>query len=210
VPANVLDNDLNTRWSASGDGQWIQFCRSAQGSVNGVQIAFYKGNERQSTFDVLVSTNGTAWTTAATGLQSSGTSLALQTFSFPAKTAKYIRILGHGNNLNAWNSYTEVKILTATALADTTKNAAVENVVLSCYPNPAEDQVTIRYQVEEAGNVKMSLHYPNDARHTILLEEYKTAGVYHTTFSTRTLPTGMYIIKLTRNQDTSTTRLLKK
>ncbi len=26
VPANVLDNDLNTRWSASGDGQWVQFC----------------------------------------------------------------------------------------------------------------------------------------------------------------------------------------
>jgi hypothetical protein len=210
IPANVLDNDLNTRWSASGDGQWIQFCRAAQASVNGVQIAFYKGNERQSTFDVLVSTNGTAWTTAATGLQSSGTSLALQTFSFPARTAKYIRIVGHGNNVNAWNSYTEVKILTATAGTDTAENAAVENVVLSCYPNPADDEVTIHYQVAEAGTVKMSIHHPHDAQHTILLEEYKTAGVYQSTFSTRTLPKGMYIIKLTRNQDTSTTRLLKK
>jgi glucose/arabinose dehydrogenase len=113
IPANVLDNDLNTRWSANGDGQWIQFCLANSTTVSGVQIAFYSGNVRASTFDVLTGIDGLNWTTAATGLVSSGTSLNLETFTFTPRTAKYVRIVGHGNNVNAWNSYTEVKIQTS-------------------------------------------------------------------------------------------------
>jgi endoglucanase len=114
VAANVLDNDLNTRWSASGDGQWIQFCLNDTLSVTGVQIAFYNGNVRTSTFDVLVGNDGTSWTTAASGRVSSGTSTALETFTFTAVSGKYVRIVGHGNSVNLWNSYTEVKIQTGT------------------------------------------------------------------------------------------------
>lgn len=114
VPANVLDNDLNTRWSANGDGQWIQFCLSAPASVTGVQIAFYSGNTRTTTFDIQVSNNPSAgWTTVGAGLTSSGTSVELETFSFAPVTAQYVRILGHGNSVNAWNSLTEVKVSTA-------------------------------------------------------------------------------------------------
>lgn len=112
VAGNVLDNDLNTRWSASGDGQWIQFCLANPASVSGVQVAFYNGNSRTSTFDVLVGNDGNNWTNAATGRVSSGTSNALETFSFTPVTGKYVRIVGHGNSVNLWNSYTEVKIQT--------------------------------------------------------------------------------------------------
>jgi endoglucanase len=110
----VLDNDLNTRWSASGDGQWIQFCLNNATTVSGVQIAFYSGNTRTSTFDVLTGTDGLNWTNAATGVTSSGTSLNLETFSFSPRSAKYVRLVGHGNSVNAWNSYTEVKIQAGT------------------------------------------------------------------------------------------------
>jgi hypothetical protein len=119
VPANVLDNDLNTRWSASGDGQWIQFCLDDTLTVTGVQIAFFSGDVRTSTFDVLVGNNGSAWTTAAAGRVSSGTSTALETFSFTPVSGKYVRIVGHGNSVNAWNSYTEVKIQTDNGGAQT-------------------------------------------------------------------------------------------
>ena len=210
IPTNVLDNDLNTRWSASGDGQWIQLCLSSSTTVSGVQIAFYKGNERQSTFDVLTSSNGTSWTTAAAALQSSGTSLALQTFSFTPRTAKYVRIVGHGNNLNAWNSYTEVKASTTTTTVVAQENSLIENAVLTCSPNPVDDEVTISYRIKEAGNTKLFIHNTNTAQPITLLDEYKTAGVHQTSFSTRALPQGMYVIKLINNQNTSTTKLLKK
>lgn len=112
VPANVLDNNLSTRWSANGDGQWIQFCLSDTVSITGVQIAFYNGNTRTSTFDVLVGNDGTNWTTASAGRVSSGTSLNLETFIFTPRDGKYVRIVGHGNSVNLWNSYTEVTIQT--------------------------------------------------------------------------------------------------
>lgn len=112
VPANVLDNNLNTRWSASGDGQWIQFCLNAATTVSGVQIAFYQGNARTSSFDIQTSVDGQNFVTAASNVVSSGTSLNLETFTFSPRNAKYVRIVGHGNSVNAWNSYTEVKIQT--------------------------------------------------------------------------------------------------
>ncbi|OQP53515.1 CBM96 family carbohydrate-binding protein [Niastella populi] len=112
VPANVLDNDLNTRWSANGDGQWIQLCLANAATVTGVQIAFYGGNTRTSTFDILTGNDGVNFTNAATGVVSSGSTLNLETFTFTPRSAKYVRIVGHGNSVNAWNSYTEVKIQT--------------------------------------------------------------------------------------------------
>ncbi len=47
-------------------------------AVTGVQIAFYNGNTRTSSFDVLVGNDGNTWTTAAAGRVSSGTSTALE------------------------------------------------------------------------------------------------------------------------------------
>ncbi|MFL5747882.1 MAG: DNRLRE domain-containing protein, partial [Niastella sp.] len=114
LPSNVLDNDLNTRWSASGDGQWIQVCLNTPTAVTGVQIAFYQGSTRTSGFDVQVSDSGLVWSNVLTNIHSSGTTNNLETFSFTPRTAKYVRIVGHGNSVNAWNSYTEVKIQTGT------------------------------------------------------------------------------------------------
>ena len=123
VAANVLDGDLNTRWSASGDGQWIQFCLGNPVPVNGVKIAFYNGDQRKAFFDLQLSGDGINFTTAAAGLQSSGTSLQLETFALAGQTAKYVRILGHGNSSNAWNSYTEVVVLTGASSPTPTPTA---------------------------------------------------------------------------------------
>jgi hypothetical protein len=112
VAANVLDNNLSTRWSANGDGQWIQFCLDAVKNVKAIQIAFYNGNTRKSKFDLQVCQDGSTWTTILANVSSSGTTLNLETFTIQPQDAKYVRIVGHGNTVNTWNSYTEVKILT--------------------------------------------------------------------------------------------------
>jgi hypothetical protein len=111
VPANVVDGDLATRWSASGDPQWIQFDLGGAKKVSFVKIAFYSGAARSSRFDILTSSDGTNFTAARTGISSSGTSTALETFDFPdVDGVTQVRIVGHGNTVNAWNSYTEVEI----------------------------------------------------------------------------------------------------
>jgi endoglucanase len=120
VPANVQDNDYNTRWSAEGDGQWIQFCLNTATTVSRVDIAFYSGNVRRTFFDIQTSTDGSSWSPAATGLQSSGTSNALESFTFSARSAKYVRIVGHGNSASAWSSLTEVRIVSSSSSLQTT------------------------------------------------------------------------------------------
>lgn len=112
VPPNTLDNNLATRWSASGDGQWIQFDLGSVKQVCSASIAFYKGNERRSIFALEGSTDGLSWSPLWSG-QSSGTSLAQELFSFTRTDARYVRYLGHGNTLSAWNSLTEVDIAVA-------------------------------------------------------------------------------------------------
>ena len=113
VPANTVDGSLATRWSASGDGQWIRFDLGAVRTVAFVKIAFYSGNTRQSRFDLQTSNDGAAWTNVLTTVLSSGTTTAEETFDFTDRDARYVRYLGHGNTDPAkgtWNSLAEVSV----------------------------------------------------------------------------------------------------
>lgn len=117
-PSNTLDGDLNSRWSAGGDGQWIQYDLGRHDLVQSVDIAFYQGNTRTATFDVLTSSDAINWRTALQSNVSSGATLALQNFNFTDWPARYVRIVGHGNSVNNFNSFTEVNI-NHTAAPDT-------------------------------------------------------------------------------------------
>ncbi|RKT54819.1 polysaccharide lyase family 7 protein [Saccharothrix australiensis] len=110
VAANVLDDDLGTRWSAEGDGAWIRFDLGAVRTVSALDIAWHKGDTRTSLFDVQTSDDGTAWRTSASGVTSRKT-LRQERYDIPDASARYVRIVGHGNSSgNGWNSITEVDV----------------------------------------------------------------------------------------------------
>lgn len=109
LPVNTVDGQLGTRWSAQGDGQWIQYDLQAPRMVGHVKIAWHNGSSRKAAFDLQVSTDGKAFTTVFGG-QSSGSSSALETYDFTDVSARYVRVVGHGNSANAWNSITETEI----------------------------------------------------------------------------------------------------
>lgn len=109
VPANAIDNNLGTRWTAGGDGQWIRFDLGSTKTVTKVTMAFYKGSERTAQFNIQASKDGTTWTTAYSGI-SSGTTNQQETYDFSDMSARYVRILGYGNTQNNFNSITEVDI----------------------------------------------------------------------------------------------------
>jgi hypothetical protein len=110
VPANTVDGSLATRWSAQGDGQWIRYDLGSANTVSLVKIAWHQGDTRTSTFDVQLSPDGTAWSTVFSGT-SSGATTALETYDFTDGSARYVRIVGHGNSSgNGWNSITETEI----------------------------------------------------------------------------------------------------
>ncbi|CAH0528894.1 polysaccharide lyase family 7 protein [Vibrio hippocampi] len=108
-PERLFDQDLSTRWSASGSGEWAMLDYGSVYDFDAVQVAFSKGNERQTRFDIQVSEDGQNWTTVLKDQISSGEVIGLERFQFePAVKARYVRYVGDGNTKNGWNSVTEM------------------------------------------------------------------------------------------------------
>ena len=153
VPQNAIDNDLSTRWSNFGKGSWIQLDLGTTKVVCSVDIAWFKGNERQSFFVISVSTDGTTFTNVYPNGQSSGTSLNPQPYDFVDTNARYVRITVNGNSQNDWASITEIAVkgYTPTTPPDTTPPSQVtglgatptssSQINLSWTANPAADGV---------------------------------------------------------------------
>lgn len=111
VPANVLDGDLNTRWSCSGNC-YLQLDLGQVASVGGVRIAWHRGDERTVAFRVQLGTDGQNFTEVHSAT-SSGRTRDFETYTFAAKTARYVRIASNGNSDNPWNSISEAEVLLA-------------------------------------------------------------------------------------------------
>ncbi|HXW12761.1 MAG TPA: discoidin domain-containing protein [Nitrososphaeraceae archaeon] len=117
VPSNVLDNNLNTRWSSHGIGQWIRADLGSTKNICSVDIAWYAGNARQYHFVIATSTDGTTFTNKFSG-DSSGTTLNSEKYTFAATDARYVRITVNGNTVNNWASMTELDVYGSSATSD--------------------------------------------------------------------------------------------
>jgi hypothetical protein len=110
VPENTVDANFSTRWSAYGDSQWIQYEFNEEKCLSHIMIAFYAGDQRAANFGIETSTDGNNWQEVFNGT-SSGTTAGMERFdAVSGSNAKFIRIIGHGNSQNSWNSIVEVDI----------------------------------------------------------------------------------------------------
>jgi hypothetical protein len=109
VPSNVLDNNLATRWSSNGVGQWIRADLGSIKNICSVDIAWYNGNARKYHFVIATSSDGTTFTNKFSG-DSSGTTLNSEKYTIPATDARYVRVTVNGNTANNWASITELDI----------------------------------------------------------------------------------------------------
>src|SRR5213596_701178 len=145
IPQNTLDNNLATRWSASGDGQWIRYDLGAVVAVGPVSIAWYQGTAWASAFEIQVSLDTVTWTSVFAG-RSSGQTLQPERYDFPTVTSRYVRIVGHGQwsgttELSVWNSLTEVAIYASAAAP--VSSVPVASVVASGYLDPNAPENTL-------------------------------------------------------------------
>lgn len=141
VPANTLDNNLSSRWSAEGDGVYITYDLCTTSLVEAVMISFQNGNYRVSTFDLLYSADGITFTPIQTSITSSGNTSDLETFPITPVITRFIRIIGHGNSLNDWTSIQEVKFTTQSITNIIAGNESKKN--LKVFPNPAREELSI-------------------------------------------------------------------
>ena len=110
VAQNTLDGDLETRWSAQGEGQWIQYDLIKPKILNAVSLAWHLGNTRTYSFDIKTSDHPMGpWATVYSG-SSSGTTLQLEEYIFAPVSTRFIRVTGYGNSKDSWNGITEIYI----------------------------------------------------------------------------------------------------
>lgn len=111
-PHNIIDGVIEpgSRWSneSLGAPKSVLLDLGAEQTLKGLSIAWYKGNERATKFNVEASANGTDFTTVIADRQSGGETLELEEYSFEPVQARYVRINASGNTSNDWNSITEV------------------------------------------------------------------------------------------------------
>lgn len=140
IAENVLDNNLDTRWSATGLGETIEICLGDTIVLNEILMSFYKGNVRKTIFDVETSLDGQEWTKVIENEMSSGLGLTLESFMINPVTAWKIRVVGYGNDSpSEWTSITQIKW---NQLITGVQNN--EGNLFSVYPNPTSGEVRIQ------------------------------------------------------------------
>ncbi|MEV7623712.1 penicillin acylase family protein [Actinoplanes sp. NPDC089786] len=88
--ANAVDGNPGSRWASSwSDNQWLRVDLGASRTVARTLIRWESAYA--STYRIETSTDGTTWTTAATVTAGDG---GLDTVTFPARTARYLRVFG--------------------------------------------------------------------------------------------------------------------
>jgi len=107
--SNVLDDNLNTRWSNNGVGSWIQLDLGTSKNICSVNIAWYKGNERQNNFVISASNDGVKFSNILSS-KSSGSALGSEKYNLDDTNARYLRITVNGNTQNSYASITEISI----------------------------------------------------------------------------------------------------
>ena len=77
--------------------------------------------------------------------------------------------------------------------------APIEYTLEQNYPNPFNPATRIRFNLPEAGNVKLTIYNILGQEIRTLVNEYKESGVYTISFDASGLNSGMYIYKIEAN-----------
>ena len=109
VASNVLDGNFQSRWSSNVAGVELVLDMGQVNTLTEAHIAFFAGDQRQSYFELLYSTDGVNYQSLGS-FTSSGTSLNLEIFDVSDVNARYVKYIGNGNSSNGWNSSTEMKL----------------------------------------------------------------------------------------------------
>lgn len=129
---NAIDNDFTSRWSGFGGSANLDLDLGSVNEIDFINIAFYKGDERATSFNIYTSTDNSNWDYLQ-GKTSSGLTDDLQLFDLiNVEQARYIRLECLGNSLNDWNSIHDIKVYgTKTAIVDSSSNKSIPVIIES-------------------------------------------------------------------------------
>jgi len=122
-PSHAIDNNVNTSWSSLGEGSWIQLDLGTIKNICSVDIAWYKGNERQNNFVISASNDGSTFSRLFSN-QSTGTTQSSEKYNVSDTNARYIRVTVNGNTQDSYASISEISVNTISISSNYTIGAA--------------------------------------------------------------------------------------
>ncbi len=97
-----------------------------------------------------------------------------------------------------------------TNIKDVQDKDEIKHKVLICYPNPANDNVTIRYELEKKANSLIHIYSSQGTLIKTIKTGERNAGVHEETIVISTYPTGIYFVILESNNIKYGSSLIKK
>ncbi|MBC8375929.1 MAG: T9SS type A sorting domain-containing protein [FCB group bacterium] len=76
------------------------------------------------------------------------------------------------------------------------------------YPNPFNPSTQINYDLTESGIVDLTIYDVNGIEVSKLVQGYQSAGSHSLTFSANSLPSGVYVARLTSGMNTMTRKMI--
>lgn len=205
VPQNSFDNNLNTRWSAEGNPQFITYDLGSIYKVGYITTAWYNGDMRKSYFDIELSSDDISWDNVYSG-ETSGTTVEQEPTYFPVTEGRFLRIIGKGNTVNLWNSITEVDIYgiknNPTSISKNLKNGSLSYNLNQNYPNPFNPTTNINFSIPEKTFVSLTIYNSLGQKIEQLISGFYNSGKYSVEFNASKLSSGTYYYRLTTDSFT--------
>ncbi len=194
-PGNVLDNNTSTGWTSDGDNEWLLLEFASPFKISHVVIAFLKGQNYESYFDIYASADNIIWEPVLTGVSSCKFSGEKQIFDFPLLYSNtdysFVKFVGHGNSVNQVNDISEIKIF-GTSQENPKPDPGSNIGSFTIYPNPASRFVNIF--IDEP-TVAPDIVRVLDLSGKVIYEDSLVQGVNTFQFPTVFNP-GVYLVEL--------------
>jgi len=198
-PEKTVDGDANTYWrSGSLSSSPICWLRvDLGGALMVAQVVInWRDDYYAKTYEVQVSSDDVNWTPAASGSGAVG----IQTLTFTATTARYVRLYFTVKNRS---SYRVAEFEVYSSSGATTKRNANESEVAKSevvtdyalahnFPNPFNPNTQIRFALPQESHVTIKVYSLSGAEVRTLVDDRYTAGTHAVTFNAGNLPSGAY------------------
>ncbi|MGP6089614.1 polysaccharide lyase family 7 protein [Antarctobacter jejuensis] len=111
APAMAIDGSFapDSRWSSKGEGKALTLDLGAPQLLKEAGLAFYKGDERLNMFRLEASLDGETYVPVLGDTTTKGGTTAIERVDIEDVEARYLRVIGLGNEKSAWNSVLEVQ-----------------------------------------------------------------------------------------------------
>ena len=193
-PKNASDGHYATKWSVTGDNQWLVFQLDGAYKISHLEITFLKGQEYTSYFDIFGSNDNLTWEPILINSASCNFSGDAQVYDFPEMKKEleysYLKLIGHGNSLNSINDISEFKVFGLNQENPATEYTKEKHFIL--YPNPAREFFNISI---EDPVIEYDLIVLIDLSGKIVFKDYFKAGINMVQIPAY-LKAGIYIVEL--------------